>query len=102
MTGTMFIILLSLFSALAALIVEAIKTAAQKIKGKPLPEGTVVIVALITSFTVGCGGTAIWYVIELIPFGAVNDICVFLMGLATALVSQVGYDKVHEIIKKFI
>lgn len=100
MTGTLFIILLSAFSSLSALLVEGIKTAAEKIKGKAIQSGTCCIIAIITAFAVGCGGTAIYYVFCNIPFGAVNDICIFLMGLAVALVSQVGYDKVHEIIQK--
>lgn len=101
MTGTLFVILLSAFSALSALVVEAIKTTVKKVKGKKMPSGSAVIASLIVSFVVGCGGTAIFYMFKEIPYGAVNDTCIFLMGLATALVSQVGYDKVHEIIKRF-
>lgn len=102
MTGTIFIILLTCFSSMSALIVEAIKTVAKKIKGKKMTNATSVIIALIVSFVCGSLGTWLYFILGNLLIGSVDIICIFLEGFAVCLVSQVGYDKVHEIVKMFV
>ncbi len=95
MDSIVMLLLLACFSTLTGLIVEAIKKVTGKEKGK------YELVSLIVAVIVGSAGTAIYYVFKEIPFDLTNDICIGLMGLACALTSQVGYDKVRELINKF-
>ena len=56
------------------------------------------IVALITALIVGGGGTAVYYQLNAVPFTVNNVIYAVLMGLASGLVSMVGFDKVKQAI----
>lgn len=96
MDGMIILLLLACFSTLTGLIVEAIKKVTGKEKGK------YELVSLIVALVVGTAGTAIYYIFKNIPFNLVNDITIGLMGLACALTSQVGYDKVRALIEKFM
>ena len=94
MTVQMFLALLAGFSVLTSLIVEGIKKIAVHCT-------TYDVIALITALVVGGGGTLVYYKLTEMPFTANNIIYAVLMGLASALVAMVGYDKVVQAIEQF-
>lgn len=89
----MFLALLLGFSTLASLVTEAIKKLFSA-------DGN--ITAFIVSIVIGLAGTLIYYQLCSIDFTLNNVIYAILMGLASSLVSQVGYDKIKEAIQKFL
>lgn len=93
MTTTMFLMLLSAFSVLSSLVTEGIK--------KVFSDKTNLsynIVALVVALVIGGGGTAIYYQLNEILFSVNNIIYAVLMGLASGLVSMIGFDKVKQAI----
>ena len=96
MTISMFLILLSVFSLIVGLIVQALKKLLDEC-GRHYSSN---IVACVVAAIVGICGTAIYYSLAEIAFTATNIICMILMGLATAVGSMVGYDKVIQTIKQ--
>ena len=94
MTVTSFLVLLTVFATITALVTEAVKKFLNEQKVKYASNIVVLIVALI----VGCGGTAIYYVNFQIPFNALNSVYLALMGIANWIGSMVGYDKVKQAI----
>lgn len=97
MTTTMFLILLSGFSVISSLVTEGIKNVAtDKVNF------SYNIVALITALIVGGGGTAVYYQLNAVPFTVNNVIYAVLMGLASGLVSMVGFDKVKQSIEQLV
>lgn len=95
MNTTMFLILLSSFSFLSSLVTEAVKSIASD-----RVHLSYNIVALITALMIGGGGTGIYYQLNAIPFTVNNMIYIVLMGLASGLVSMVGFDKVKQAIEQ--
>lgn len=95
MTTTMFLILLSGFSVISGLVTEGIKNIVTDEANLSYN-----IVALITAFIVGGGGTAVYYQLNTIPFTVNNIIYIVLMGLASGLVSMVGFDKVKQALEQ--
>lgn len=93
MTVEMFLVLLLAFSTLASLATEALKKLFSA-------DGN--ITAFIVSIIVGLVGTLIYYQLATIDFSFNNIIYAVLMGLASSLVSQLGYDKIKEAIQKFL
>lgn len=93
MTVEMFLALLLGFSTLSSLIAEAIKK---------LFSTNGNITAFIVSILIGLIGTLIYYQLGNIDFTLNNVIYAILMGLASSLTSQVGYDKIKETIHKFL
>lgn len=93
MTTTMFLILLSSFSVITGLVTEGIKNITTDKVNLSYN-----IVALVTALMIGCGGTAVYYQLNTIPFTVNNIIYMMLMGLASGLVSMVGFDKVSQAI----
>lgn len=93
MNTTMFLFLLSAFSVLSGLVTEGIKRFANDRVNMSMN-----IVALIVALIVGSGGTAIYYQLSSIPFSVNNIVYMILMGLASGLVSMVGFDKVKQAI----
>ena len=93
MTTTMFLILLSAFSVLSSLVTEGIKNVATDKVNLSYN-----VVALITALIVGGGGTAVYYQLNAVSFTVNNVIYAVLMGLASGLVSMVGFDKVKQAI----
>lgn len=89
----MFLALLLGFSTLASLVTEAIKKLFSA-------DGN--ITAFIVAIVIGLVGTLIYYQLGSIDFTLNNVIYAILMGLASSLVSQVGYDKIKEAIQKFL
>ncbi len=96
MTTTMFLILLSAFSAVSGLVTEGIKNMATDRVNLSYN-----LVALVIAMIVGGGGTAIYYQLNTIPFTTNNIIYMVLMGLASGLVSMTSYDKVKQTIGQF-
>lgn len=91
MTTTMFLMLLSAFSVLSSLVTEGIK--------KLFSDKTNLsynIVALVVALVIGGGGTAVYYQLNEIVFSVNNIIYAVLMGIASGLVSMVGFDKVKQ------
>lgn len=97
MTTTMFLILLSGFSVLSSLVTEGVKHIATDRVNLSYN-----IVALITALIVGGGGTAVYYQLNALPFTLNNIIYMILMGLASGLVSMVGFDKVKQSIEQLV
>ena len=93
MTVEMFLALLLGFSTLASLATEAIKKLFSA-------DGN--ITAFIVAIIIGLAGTLIYYQLATIDFSLNNIIYAVLMGLASSLVSQLGYDKIKEAIQKFL
>lgn len=93
MTVEMFLALLLGFSTLASLVTEAIKKLFST-------DGNVT--SFIVAIIVGLTGTLIYYQLAAIDFSLNNMIYAILMGLASSLVSQLGYDKIKEAIQKFL
>lgn len=93
MTVEMFLALLLGFSTLASLTTEVIKKLFSA-------DGNVT--SFIVAIVIGLIGTLIYYQLATIDFSLNNMIYAVLMGLASSLVSQLGYDKIKEAIQKFI
>ena len=93
MTVEMFLALLLGFSTLASLVTEAIKRLFNA-------DGN--ITSFIVAIIIGLVGTLIYYQLGNIDFTFNNVIYGILIGLASSLVSQVGYDKIKEAIQKFL
>lgn len=96
MTVSIFLLLLTVFASITALVTEAVKKFldAQKITYASN------IVVLIIAMLIGAGGTAIYYVNYEIPFNALNSVYLALMGLANWLGAMIGYDKVKQAIEQ--
>lgn len=97
MTVAMFITLLTAFSAVTGLVVEAIK----KMLDEKKVNYACNVLAFIVACIVGIGGTAVYYALASIAFTGINIICMLLMGVAVAVGSMVGYDKIIQTIKQF-
>lgn len=96
MTISLFITLLTIFATVTGLTTEAVK----KILDSNRVAYSANIVASIIAAIVGIGGTAAYYAIVHIPFTAANVVCMILMGLAVAVGSMIGYDKVTQAIQQ--
>lgn len=96
MTITLFITMLTIGAGATSLLTEAIKKAYSN-AGK---EYSANLVALVNAIVVGCGGTAVLYMLQAIPWTVNNVICMILMGLAVWVASMVGYDKIIQLLKQ--
>lgn len=96
MNMTLFIALLVVFSAITSLCTEATKKILNELNVKYATNILVVILSLI----VGVAGTGVYYVLFSIEFNAINIVCMPLMGIAIAVGSMVGYDKVVQTIEQ--
>lgn len=97
MTATLFIILAAICCAVSSLLTEGIK---QWFKNKSEKNYSANLIALINAAVVGCGGTAIAYVLLGVPFILPNILCLVLMCGVVWLGSMIGYDKVIQLIKQ--
>ncbi len=95
MNTTMFLVLLSAFSVLSSLVTEGIKNIASDKVNLSYN-----IVALVVALVIGGVGTAVYYQLNGILFTINNIIYMILMGLASGLVSMVGFDKVKQAISQ--
>lgn len=96
MTITLFITMLTLGAGITSLLTEAIKNAYAN-ANRPYSSN---IIALVDAIFVGCGGTAITYMLLDIPWSINNVICMLLMGAAVWIASMIGYDKVLQLISQ--
>lgn len=96
MTTDTLLMLLSVFSALSGMVTEAVKKLFNN--DTKLPYN---FIALLSALIVGCAGTAVYYQLNGICFDRNNIIHMILMGLASGLISMVGFDKVKQIIQQF-
>lgn len=96
MSVSIFITLLTLFSTVTALVVEAEKIL--------LPEHNIRIasntLALVTACIIGWIGTSVYYIFDNVLFTTQNTTALLLMGVACGLCSMVGYDKVMQTIEQ--
>lgn len=97
MTVAVFISLLPAFATITSLCVEGLK----KILDEKKIKYSTNLVACIVSCVIGVGGTATFYILNNTPFTIANIACMVVMGVATALCSMVGYDKVVQTISQF-
>ncbi len=95
MTNATFLMLLSSFSVLSSLVTEGVKNLADSKVNLSYN-----LVSLITALFIGGGGTAIYYQLNAISFTVNNVIYMILMGLASGLVSMVGFDKVKQALEQ--
>lgn len=91
MTVISFLILLSAFSVMSGLVTEGIK---KFLSDKDNLSYN--IVALVVALIIGGCGTAVYYQLNDIVFSVNNIIYAVLMGLASGLVSMLGFDKVKQ------
>lgn len=91
MTPQLFLILLAGFSALSSLVMEGIKKSFLSSKNVSYN-----VIALIIALIIGISGTFIYYQLNNILIDTNNILYAILMGLASGLVSMVGYDKVKQ------
>ena len=96
MTVTLFITMLTFGAGVSSLLTEAVK----KAYANAHKEYSANIVALINAIVVGCGGTAVLYMLRSIPWTVNNIICLVLMGVAVWMASMVGYDKIIQLLKQ--
>lgn len=94
MNITLFITLLTTFSAITSIATECCKKLLDELKIVYASN----ILAFIVACVVGIGGTAIYYILGSIEFNLINIVCMILMGLATSVGAMVGYDKVVQTI----
>ena len=93
MTVEMFLTLLLGFAIIASLVTETIKK---------LFSANGNITSFVVAIIVGLIGTLTYYQLNSIDFTFNSIIYAILMGLASSLVSQLGYDKIKEAIQKFL
>ena len=94
MTITMFILLVTICSAVSGLFTEAIKKWFSN-AGKNYSAN---LIALVNALVIGCGGTAIAYVLLGIAFTLSNILCLVLMSAIVWIGSMIGYDKVIQLL----
>lgn len=96
MNITLFITMLTIASTLTGLLTEAVKKAYQNAH----KDYSSNVIALVNAVVVGCGGTAIAYMLLGIEWTVNNVICLVLMGVAVWIASMIGYDKVIQLLKQ--
>lgn len=96
MTLTLFITILTLGATATSLLTEAIKKAYSNAK----KEYSSNAIALINAIVIGCGGTAVIYILSDIPWTINNIICMILMAICVWIGAMIGYDKIIQLIKQ--
>ena len=94
MTVSLFLIIFGICSTATVLITETVK--------RLVYDKTPNLIALITALVTGCGGTAVYYIFNHMPFDLINITAMLLMGIAVAVGAMVGYDKVVQGIRQMI
>ena len=97
MTITLFITLLTAFSAITSLCTQGVKKILDEKKVTYASNVLVFVIACI----VGIGGTAVYYVLNGVEFDIANITCMILMGLATSMGAMTSYDKIVQSVKQF-
>ena len=83
-------------STVSSLLTQCVKKAYEN-AGKDYSAN---ILALIDAIVVGCGGTAVFYMLNAIPWTVNNVICLVLMGVAVWMASMIGYDKILQLLEQ--
>lgn len=96
MTITLFISLVTVFATATSLITEATK---KVLDSKGIKYASNIVVCIVAAI-VGIGGTAAYYALTSIPFTGSNIVAMILMGVAVAVGSMIGYDKVIQAVKQ--
>jgi len=96
MSITLFITILTIGGMVTALLTEAIKKMYANMNKDYSPN----IIALVNAIVVGCGGTAVVYMLSGIPWSANNIICLVLMSIAVWIASMLGFDKVIQTVNQ--
>lgn len=96
MSITLFITILTIGGMITALLTEAIK----KMYANMKKEYSANIIALVNAVVVGCGGTAVVYMLMNIPWTVNNIICMVLMTVAVWIASMLGFDKVLQTVNQ--
>ena len=97
MNMNVFLVLLSAFAALSALVTEGVKNLISDKANLPYN-----ITALVTALIIGSAGTAVYNRLTGIPLTADHIIDMILMGLASGLASMVGFDKIKQTVEQII
>lgn len=96
MSITLFITILTMGGLITALLTEAIK----KMYANMNKDYSANIIALVNAIVVGCGGTAVVYMLMDIPWTVNNVICMILMTVAVWISSMLGFDKVLQTVQQ--
>ena len=96
MSITLFITILTIGGMVTALLTEAIKKMYANMKKEYSPN----IIALVNAIVVGCGGTAVVYMLGGIEWTVNNIICLVLMTAAVWIASMLGFDKVIQTVNQ--
>lgn len=96
MSVTLFITILTIGGMVTALLTEAIK----KMYANMKKDYSANIIALVNAVVVGCGGTAVVYMLMNIPWTVNNIICMVLMTVAVWIASMLGFDKVLQTVNQ--
>jgi len=96
MSITLFITILTIGGMVTALLTEAIK----KMYANMKKDYSANIIALVNAIVVGCGGTAVVYMLMNIPWTVNNIICMILMAVAVWIASMLGFDKVLQTVNQ--
>lgn len=97
MTGDVFLLLVSVFSAVTGLVTQAVKTFLDKQNVQYVTDLVVLFVAAVVG---GCG-TLVYYMINDVPCTGNNIAFIFLMVIANCIGAMVGYDKIVEMVGQF-
>ena len=96
MTVALFVTILTAGAAASSLLTQAVKKWYENQKKNYSSN----VIALINAVVIGCGGTAVTYMLISIPWSINNIICLLIMGVCVWIGSMIGYDKVIQLIKQ--
>lgn len=96
MTVTLFLTIFTIGAAASGLLTEAIKKAYENAK----KDYSANVIALVNAIIVGCGGTAVTYMLLGTTWSINNIICLLLIGICVWVGSMIGYDKIIQLIKQ--
>ena len=96
MTVALFVTILTVGATASSLLTQAVKKWYENQKKNYSSN----VIALINAVVIGCGGTAVTYMLVGIPWSVNNIICLLIMGVCVWIGSMIGYDKVIQLIKQ--
>ena len=96
MSVTLFITILTIGGMVTTLLTEAIK----KMYANMQKAYSSNIIALVNAIVVGCGGTAVVYMLSGIEWSVNNIICLVLMAVSVWIASMLGFDKVIQTVNQ--
>lgn len=96
MTVALFVSILTIGAAASSLLTQAVKKWYENQK----KDYSSNVIALINAVIIGCGGTAVTYMLAGISWSVNNIICMIIMGICVWIGSMIGYDKVLQLVKQ--